>query len=180
MFIDGFFQDSLKRSRTRTSNSKRSRSAGAMDPDRESRIKGEVKELNEKTTSRETTHMKIDDFSGMFHSTPGDPNIMARRVMRTSSSDSDAITGLEIWRHMAVTYAGSTQIRVVTFLKQIMTPTERTPKKSANVLQMYHHWLELISKYESFSSEKISYNIKHIGVSKFSWASRQCSFPQHQ
>ena len=61
---------------------------------------------------------------------------------------------------MAVTYAGSAQIRVVTLLKQIMTPTEWNPEKSANVLHMYHHWLELIRKYESLSSEKIASNIK--------------------
>ena len=33
-------------------------------------------------------------------------------------------------------------------------------RKSPNVLQMYHHWLERISKYESLSSEKIASNIK--------------------
>ena len=69
--------------------------------------------------------------------------------MRTSSSDSDVAIGLEIWRQMAVTYAGSAQIRVVALLKHIMTPTEWNHEKAANVLQMYHHWLELISKYES-------------------------------
>ena len=80
--------------------------------------------------------------------------------MRTSSSDSDAVTGLEIWRQMAVTMQVTTQTRVVTLFEQIMTPTEWNPEKSTNVLQMYHHWLELISKFESFSSEKIASNIK--------------------
>ena len=41
-----------------------------------------------------------------------------------------------------------------------MTPTERTPEKSPNVPQMCLHWLELISKYESLSSEKIASSIK--------------------
>ena len=63
-------------------------------------------------TTRESTLMKADNFLGhvVLHSTSGDPNIMVRRVMRTSSSDSDVlVTGLEIWIHMAVTYAGSAQ-----------------------------------------------------------------------
>ena len=106
--------------------------------------------------------MKADNFIRyvLLHSTSGDPNIMVRRIMRTSSSDSDVVTGLEIWHQMAVTYAGSAQTRVVTLLKQIMTPSEWNPEKSPNVLQMYHHWLELISKYESLSSEKIASSIK--------------------
>ena len=33
-------------------------------------------------------------------------------------------------------------------------------RKSTNVLQMYHHWLELISKYESLISEKIASSMK--------------------
>ena len=103
--------------------------------------------------------MKADNFLRcvLLHSTSGDPSTVVRRIMRTSSSDSDVVTGLEIWCQMAVTYA---QTRVVTLLKQIMTPTEWNPEKSPNVLQMYHHWLELISKYESLRSEKIASSIK--------------------
>ena len=41
-----------------------------------------------------------------------------------------------------------------------MTPSEWNPEKSSNVLQLYHNWLELISKYESRSSEKIAPSIK--------------------
>ena len=124
--------------------------------------KGEIKTLEEKRDSRGLTLIKADNFLRyvLLHSTSGDPNIMVHRVMRTSSSDSEVVTGLEIWRQMAVTYAGSAQTRVVTLLKQIMTPSEWNPEKSSNVLQMYHHWLELISRYESFSSEKIASNVK--------------------
>ena len=88
----------------------------------------------------------------LLHSTSADPNIMVRRVMRTSSSDSTVVIGLELWRQMAVTYAGSAQTREVALLKQFMTPTEWNPEESTNVLQIYHHWLELISKCESLSS----------------------------
>ena len=126
------------------------------------RLKGEIKTLEEKRDSRGLTLIKADNFLRyvLLHSTSGDPNVMVRRIMRTTSSDSEVVTGLEIWRQMAVTYAGSAQTRVVTLLKQIMTPSEWNPEKSSNVLQLYHHWLELISKYESLSSEKIASSIK--------------------
>ena len=126
------------------------------------RLKGEIKTLEEKRDSRGLTLIKADNFLRyvLLHSTSGDPNVMVRRIMRTTSSDSEVVTGLEIWRQMAVTYAGSAQTRVVTLLKQIMTPSEWNPEKSSNVLQVYHHWLELISKYESLSSEKIAPSIK--------------------
>ena len=126
------------------------------------RVKDEIKALEDKKTSRASTLMTADNFLryALLHSTSGDPNIMVRRIMRTSSSDSDVVIGLEIWRQMAVTYAGSAQTQVVTLLKQIMTPTKWNPENSPNVLQMYHHWLELISKYESLSSEKIASSIK--------------------
>ena len=80
--------------------------------------------------------------------------------MRTSSTDSDVVTGLDIWRQIAVSNAGSAQTRVVTLLKQIMTPTEWNPEKSPNGLQVYHQCLELISKYESLNPEKIASSIK--------------------
>ena len=126
------------------------------------RIKGEITILEQKRDSRGLTLMKADSFLRyvLLHSTSSDPNIMVRRIMRTSKSDSEVVIGLESWRQMAVTYAGSAQTRIVTLLKQIMTPSEWNPEKSSNVLQMYHHWLELISKYESLSSERIASNIK--------------------
>ena len=133
------------------------------DPDAEAeKIKGEIKALEEKKDSRVLTLLRADNFLRyvLLHSTSGDPNVMVRRIMRTTSSDSEIVAGLEIWRQMAVTYAGSAQTRVVTLLKQIMTPSEWNPEKSSNVLQQYHHWLELISKYESLSSEKIAPSIK--------------------
>ena len=75
-------------------------------------------------------------------------------------TDSDVVTALEIWRQVVVTYEGSAQTRVVALLKQIMTHTQWNPEKSTNVFHMYHHWLKLISKYESLSSEKIASSIK--------------------
>ena len=114
------------------------------------RLKGKIKTLEEKKDSRGLTLIKADNFLRyvLLHSTSGDPNVMVRRIMRTTSSDSEVVTGPEIWCQMAVTYAGSAQTRVVTLLKQIMTPSEWNPEKSSNVLHIYHHWLELISKYE--------------------------------
>ena len=66
-----------------------------------------------------------------------DPNIMARCVMRTSRSDSDVVTGLEIWRQMAVTMAGLAETQVVTLLRQIMTLTEWNPEWSPGPYPQY-------------------------------------------
>ena len=80
--------------------------------------------------------------------------------MRTSDSDSGAVTGLEIWRQMSIHFAGSAKTRTVSLLKQIMSPVEWNAEKSKDVIQQYYHWLELISKYEAISSEKISDTVK--------------------
>ena len=80
--------------------------------------------------------------------------------MRTSDSDSGAVTGLEIWRQMSVHFAGSAKTRTVSLLKQIMSPVEWSAEKSENVIQQHYHWLELISKYEAVNSEKISDTVK--------------------
>ena len=102
---------------------------GAVDQDLVNAVQVEIDELNEKKASRVSKLMKADSFLRhvLLHSTSGEPNIMVRRIMRTSSSDSDVVTGLEIWRQTAVTYVGSAQTRVVTLLKQIITPTEWNP-----------------------------------------------------
>ena len=82
------------------------------------RLKGEIKTLERMKDSRGLTLMKADNFLRhvLLHSTSGDPSIMVRRIMRTSSSDSEVVIGLEIWRQMDVTYTGSAQTRVVTLL----------------------------------------------------------------
>ena len=126
------------------------------------RVKGEIKALeDQKNLKRINTH-ESRQLSQVCSA-----SLNIRRPQHHDSSHHENVklalrcfTGLEIWRQMAVTYAGSAQIRVVTLLKQIMTPTEWNPDKSPNVLHMYHHWLELISKYESLISEKIAPNIK--------------------
>ena len=41
-----------------------------------------------------------------------------------------------------------------------MSPVEWNAEKSKDVIQQYYHWLELISKYEANSSEKISDTVK--------------------
>ena len=76
--------------------------------------------------------------------------------MRTSDSDSGAVTGLEIWRHMSIHFAGSVKTRTVSLHKKITSPVEWSAEKSKDVTQQCYHWLELISKYEAISSEKIS------------------------
>ena len=165
VFIEGILSELVEEIKDKNTELEEATSGVRVVDDQDTeieKIKEEMKVLEKMKDSRGLTLMKADNFLRyvLLHSTSGDPNIMVRRIMRTSSSDSEVVTGLEIWSQMAVTYAGSAQTRVVTLLKQIMTPSEWNPEKSSNVLQMYHHWLELISKYESLSSEKIASSIK--------------------
>ena len=82
-----------------------------VDPDQVGIINGEISALNERKASRESTLMRADNLfrkeGVLLHSLSGDPNIMVRRVIQTSSSDPDVVTRLDIWRHMVVTFAGS-------------------------------------------------------------------------
>ena len=102
---------------------------GELDPDQETRLANEISALNAKKTSRETTLVKPDMFCRyVFHSTSGDPSIMVRCVMRTSSSDSDVVSGLEILRQMD----GSHVCRICSnssshSSQAIMAPTEWNP-----------------------------------------------------
>ena len=154
----------------------------AVDQDAADAVQVEIDALVGKKSSKVSTLMKADNFLRhvLLHSRSGDPNIMVRRIMRTSSSDSDVVTGLEIWRHMAVTYAGSAQTRVVTLLKQIMTPTERNPEKSTHVFKCIiigaNSSASVVTQFREDSVE----HQDHVSTSKCSWSSCQCSFPQHQ
>ena len=102
------------------------------------------------------------DFSGLQISSRDirRPNVMVRRIMRTSNSDSDAVTGLDTWRHMIHQFAWFSKTRTVSLLKQIMSHVEWNVKKSKDVFQQFYHWLELISKYVAFSGEKITDTVK--------------------
>ena len=125
-------------------------------------IQEELDKLNSKLEQKKSALLKADFFLRytLLHATSGDPNVMVRRIMRTSDSDSGSVTGLEIWRQMSIHFAGSAKTRTVSLLKQIMSPVEWNAEKSKDVIQQYYHWLELISKYEAISSEKISDTVK--------------------
>ena len=128
-------------------------------------IQEEIDKLNSKLEQKKSALLKADFFLRytLLHATSGDPNVMVRRIMRTSDSDSGAVTGLEIWRQMSIhfaPFAGSAKTRTVSLLKQIMSPVEWNAEKSKDVIQQYYHWLELISKYEAISSEKITDTVK--------------------
>ena len=125
-------------------------------------IQEEIVDLKSKLEQKKSALLKADFFLRytLLHATSGDPNVMVRRIMRTSDSDSGAVTGLEIWRQMSTHFAGSAKTRTVSLLKQIMSPVEWNAEKSKDVIQQYYHWLELISKYEAISSEKISDTVK--------------------
>ena len=117
-----------------------------------------IDKLNSKLEQKKPALLKADFFLRytLLHATSGDPNVMVRRNMRTSDSDSGAIAGLEIWRQMSIHFAGSAKTRTVSLLKKIMSPVEWNAEKSKDVIQQYYHWLELNSKYEAISSEKIT------------------------
>ena len=125
-------------------------------------IQEEIDKLNSKLEQKRSALLKADFFLRytLLHATSGYPNVMVRRIMRTSDSDSGAVTGLEIWRQMSIHFAGSAKTRTVSLLKQIMSPVEWNAEKSKDVIQQYYHWLELISKYEAISSEKITDTVK--------------------
>ena len=125
-------------------------------------IQEEIDKLNSRLEQKKSALLKADFFLRytLLHATSGDPNVMVRRIMRTSDSDSGAVTGLEIWRQMSIHFAGSAKTRTASLLKQIMSPVEWNTEKSKDVIQQYYHWLELISKYEAISSEKITDTVK--------------------
>ena len=120
-------------------------------------IQEELDKLNSKLEQKKSALLKADFFLRytLLRATSGDPN-----VMRTSDSDSGSVTGLEIWRHISIHFAGSAKTWPVSLLKQIMSPVEWNAEKSKDVIQQYYHWLELISKYEAISSEKITDTVK--------------------
>ena len=57
-------------------------------------------------------------------------------------------------------FARSSKPRTVSLLKQIMSAVEWNVAKSKDVIQQCYHWLELISKYEALSGEKITDRVK--------------------
>ena len=61
-------------------------------------IQEEIDKLNSKLEQKKSALLKADFFLKytLLHATSGDPNVMVRRIMRTSDSDSGAVTGLEI------------------------------------------------------------------------------------
>ena len=122
---------------------------------------GEIVDLKAKLEQKKSTLLTADFFlrCTLLHATSGNPDVMVRRIVRTSDSDSGAVTGLEIWRQMSIYFAGA-KTRTASLLKQIMSPVEWNAEKSKDVIQQCYHWLELISKYEAVSSEKISDSVK--------------------
>ena len=99
-------------------------------------IQEEIIDLKAKLEQKKSTQLKADYFLRytLLHATSGDPNVMVRRIMRTSDSDSGAVTGLEIWRQMSIHFAGSAKTRTVPLLKQIMSPVEWNAEKSKDII----------------------------------------------
>ena len=78
-------------------------------------IQEEIDKLNSKLEQKKSALLKADFFLRytLLHATSGYPNVMVRRIMKTSDSDSGAVTGLEIWRQMSIHFAGSAKTRTV-------------------------------------------------------------------
>ena len=67
-----------------------------------------ISTLKENWSREKSTLLKADFFLSytLLHATSGDPNVMVRRIMGASNSDSGAVTGLEMWRQMTHQFAG--------------------------------------------------------------------------
>ena len=84
----------------------------------------ELTALKDRLDQKKSTLLKADfslRYTLLLHATTGDPNVMIRRIMRTSNSDSGAVAGLETWRPVTHHFAGSSKTRTVSLLKQIMS-----------------------------------------------------------
>ena len=83
-------------------------------------IQAELDKLNSKLEQKKSALLKADFFLRytLLHATSGDPNVMVRRITRTSDSDLGAVTGLEIWRQMSIHFAGSAKTRTVSLLNR--------------------------------------------------------------
>ena len=125
-------------------------------------IQEEVSDLKAKLEQKESTLLKADYFLRytLLHATSGDPNVMVRRIMRTSDSDSGQSLDWRFGDKCQFTLRG--QRNCVTPQADHVT-SGVDAEKSKDVIQQYYHWLELISnfsKYEAVSSEKISDTVK--------------------
>ena len=83
-------------------------------------LTAEIAKLKETLEQKKSTLLKVDFFLcyTLLHVTSGDPNVMVRRIMRTSNSDSGAVTGLDTWHQVTHHLAGSSKTRTVSLLKQ--------------------------------------------------------------
>ena len=78
-----------------------SRSSGSQQRETQDLV-AEVTSLKHRFGQKKSSLIKADFFLwySLLHATSGDPNVMVRRITRTSNSDSGAVAGLEIWRQV--------------------------------------------------------------------------------
>ena len=92
VFIEGVLSDVVEELKDKNLHLEAVTSGARVVDDQDAtvaQLNNEIKALEEKKASRGSTLMKADNFLKyvLLHSTSGDPNIMVRRIMRTSSSD---------------------------------------------------------------------------------------------
>ena len=122
-------------------------------------IQEEIDKLNSKLEQKKSALLKADFFlrCTLLHATSGDPNVMVRRIMRTSVSDSGAVTGLEFWRQMSVHFARSAKTKTVSLLKVCHRWSGMQRRQRMSLSSTI---IGVPSKYEAISSEKISDTVK--------------------
>ena len=118
----------------------------------------ELEKLKSKLEQKKSILLKADFFLRytLLHATSGDPNVMVRRIMRTSNFRFRRSHWPVNLASNVNSLCGVSETRTVSLLKQTMSPVEWNAQKSKDVIQQCYHWLELVSKYEAVSSEKIS------------------------
>ena len=115
-----------------------------------------------------------------LYTTTRDPNVMVRRIMRTSNSDSGAVTGLDIWRQRTHWFAGSSKTRTVSLLQHIMSSVELTSRSQrTSFSSTIIGWSSPQSMTPSSVKRFYTHTVKVALTFKMSEAN-QCSFSEHQ
>eukprot|EP00971_Amphidinium_carterae_P350037 6491353-Amphidinium_carterae.2 len=110
-------------------------------------------QLNENINNRPKRLNDASNFLNyiLLHTTKGEPNLLVRRLMRTSS-------GLETWRQLYAKYAGGHRHRQIQLLQGILHP--QWLESPSAFISEYYNWLEDIAQYAIETTDAISEPIK--------------------
>eukprot|EP00971_Amphidinium_carterae_P215030 4267541-Amphidinium_carterae.1 len=112
-----------------------------------------MEQLNESINTRPKRLIDASNFLNyiLFHTTKGEPNLLVRRLIRTSS-------GLETWRQLYIKYAGGHRHRQIHLLQRILHP--QWSQSPSAIISEYYKWLEDIAQYAIETTDTISEPIK--------------------